>query len=80
MVWTVSVTMPACEPVSETACRPRSLMAMAQSAAVMRSPVESSMSISRGCGWGETSRASAPSWSVVCPIAETTPTTRRPAV
>ena len=36
------------------------------------------MSISRGCGRGETSAASATSWSVVVPIAETTPTTCRP--
>ena len=44
----------------------------------MRSPVESSMSSSRPSGWGETSWASAISESVVLPIAETVPTTRRP--
>ena len=45
-----SVTMPACEPVSEIARWPRSLIAIAHSAQEMRSPVESSMSISRGSG------------------------------
>ena len=44
----------------------------------MRSPVESSMSSSRGCGSGETWRASSTSPSVVSPIAETVATTRRP--
>ena len=44
----------------------------------MRSPVESSMSSSRPSGSGETSCASAISESVVLPIAETVPTTRRP--
>jgi hypothetical protein len=53
----VSVTMPACEPVSEMASWPRSLMTMAASAQEMRSPVESSMSISRGCGRVDTSKA-----------------------
>ena len=48
----VSVTMPACEPVSEIARCPRSLIAIAQSAQETRSPVESSMSISRGSGLG----------------------------
>ena len=50
MVCDVSVTMPACEPVSEIARWPRSLIAIAHSAQEMRSPVESSMSISRGSG------------------------------
>ena len=48
----VSVTMPACEPVSEIALWPRSLIAIAHSAQLIRSPVESSMSISRGSGVG----------------------------
>ncbi len=78
LVWTVSVTIPAWEPVSETAWWPRSSIAIAHSAAEIRSPVESSMSISRGCGRCETSPARATSWSVVLPIAETTPTTGRP--
>jgi len=54
------------------------VIAIATSAQEMRSPVESSMSISRGLGVGETSLASAISESVVRPIAETVPTTRRP--
>ena len=50
-----SVTIPACEPVSEIAWWPRSWIAIAQSAQEIRSPVESSMSISRGVGRSETS-------------------------
>ena len=46
-----SVTIPACEPVSEIARWPRSWIAIAHSAHEMRSPVESSMSISRGSGY-----------------------------
>src|ERR1700761_1075608 len=53
-------------------------MAMAQSAHEMRSPVDSSMSISRRSGSGETSWAIAISSSVVFPRAESTATTRRP--
>ena len=53
----VSVTIPACEPVSEIARWPRSLIAIAHSAHEIRSPVESSMSISRASGVGETSSA-----------------------
>ena len=49
-MWEVLVTMPACEPESEIASLPRSWIAIAQSAHEMRSPVDSSMSISRGCG------------------------------
>ena len=44
----------------------------------MRSPVESSMSNSRTFGVGETWWARSISPSVVLPIAETVPTTRRP--
>ena len=51
-VWEVSVTIPACEPVREMARCPRSLMAIAHSAHETRSPVERSMSISRGSGFG----------------------------
>ena len=51
----VSVTIPACDPVSDSASCPRSLMTIAASAHEIRSPVESIMSISRGCGWSETS-------------------------
>src|SRR4051794_24392571 len=78
LVWLVSVTMPACEPVSEIALWPRSLMAIAHSAHDMRSPVESSMSISRGSGVVETSSAIWISSSVVLPRAESTATTRWP--
>ena len=77
--WTVSVTIPACEPVSEIASWPRSWIAIAQSAFEIRSPTEMSMSYSRGCGRGEISWASRISSSVVSPIAERTPTTRLPA-
>ncbi len=42
------MTIPACEPVSEIASWPMSWIAIAQSAQEIRSPVESSMSISRG--------------------------------
>ena len=79
LVCEVSVTMPACEPVNEIASRPRSLMTMAASAQEIRSPVDSSMSISRGCGRGETSCAIATSSSVVLPRAESTATTRFPS-
>ena len=78
-VWEVSVTMPAWEPVSEIARWPRSLIAIAQSAHEIRSPVERSMSISRGSGNEETSSAIAISSSVVFPRADRTATTRRPA-
>jgi len=73
---TVSVTIPACEPVSETASWPRSWIAIAHNAFEIRSPVETSMSYSRGFGRGEISCASRISSSVVWPIAESTPTTR----
>src|ERR687887_2193545 len=75
---TVSVTIPACEPVSEIASRPRSWIAIAASAHEIRSPTEISMSSSRGLGRAETRCASATSSSVVCPIAESTATTRLP--
>ena len=52
---TVSVTIPACEPVSEIASAPRSWIAIAASAHEIRSPTEISMSSSRGFGRGETS-------------------------
>jgi hypothetical protein len=79
LVWEVSVTIPAWEPVSESASCPRSLIAIAHSAQEIRSPVDSSMSISRGSGAGETSSAIAISSSVVLPRAESTATTRLPA-
>ena len=77
-VWLVSVTMPACEPVRLIARWPRSLIAIAHRAHEMRSPVESSMSISRGSGAVDTSSAIEISSSVVFPRAESTATTRCP--
>ena len=55
LVWTVSVMMPACEPVKLTASSPSRWMAMARRAQLTRSPVVSSMSISRSGGSGEIS-------------------------
>ena len=78
-VWSVSVTTPACEPVSEIAVWPRSWIAIAASAHEIRSPTESSMSSSRGCGAGEIWWASSTRSSVAAPIAERTPTTSFPA-
>ncbi len=75
---TVSVTIPACEPVSEIASWPRSLIAIAASAQEIRSPTEISMSSSRGWGLGEIRCARSISSSVVWPIAERTATTRLP--
>jgi hypothetical protein len=54
------------------------LITIAASAQVTRSPVESSMSISRGCGRGDTSWASDTSSSVCFPRAERTETTLLP--
>ncbi len=76
--WVPVVMMPACEPVSERACIPWSWMAMASSAALIRSPAVSSMSSSRGGGSGETCSARSISSSVVSPIAEMTTTTSWP--
>ena len=78
MVWLVSVTIPAWEPVRLIAWWPRSLIAIAHSAQLIRSPVDSSMSISRGSGVVETSSAIEISSSVVFPRAESTATTRWP--
>ena len=72
------MTIPACEPVRLIARWPRSLIAIAHSAQDDRSPVESSMSISRGSGFGEISLASAISRSVSLPRALSTATTRVP--
>jgi hypothetical protein len=74
-----SVTIPAWEPVREMARWPRSWIAIAHSAQEMRSPVESSMSISRGSGLAETSSAMPISSSVVLPRAESTATTLWPS-
>ncbi len=73
-----SVTIPACEPVSEIAWWPRSQIAIAQSAHEIRSPVESSMSISRGLGRSEISLAIVSRSSVVLPRADSTATTLLP--
>ena len=77
--WVPVVMMPACDPVSDRACRPWSWIAMASSAALIRSPAVSSMSSSRGGGSGETCRARSISSSVVSPIAEMTTTTSWPS-
>ncbi len=79
LVWEESVTMPAWEPVSEIASWPMSWIAIAHSAQEIRSPVESSMSISRATGRSEISCACSTSSSVVLPRAESTATTRWPA-
>ena len=60
----------------EIARWPRSLIAIAHSAQETRSPVESSMSISRGSGCGEISNASAISRSVSLPRALRAPRRR----
>ena len=57
MPWTVSVTIPACEPVNDTAGTPMSMRAMHSSAMLIRSPAVSSMSISRPAGRLDTSSA-----------------------
>jgi hypothetical protein len=54
------------------------LITIEASAHEIRSPVESSMSISRGCGRGETSCAICTSSSVVFPRADSTATTLSP--
>ena len=77
--WAVSVTIPAWEPVNDTAASPWSMMAMQSSAIEMRSPEVSSMSISRAVGSPETSWARRSRSSVVLPMAETTTTTSSPA-
>ena len=80
LVWEESVTIPAWEPVSEIASWPMSWIAIAQSAQEIRSPVESSMSISRATGRSEISCAWPTSSSVVLPRAESTATTRVPGL
>ena len=79
LVWTPSVTIPACAPVKDTALAPSPCRAMAKSAMVVCSPVESSTSISRSLGVGHTSRESLIKESVTPDIAETTTTTLLPA-
>ena len=77
--WVPVVITPACEPVNDRAVEPRSLMAIARRAALMRSPAVSSMSSSRGRGSGDTCSARSISSSVVSPIAEMTTTTSLPS-
>ncbi len=80
MRWAVSVTMPACEPVNETAGSPRSMIAMQSSAIEMRSPDgEQHVHLARAAGSLDTSWARRSRSSVVLPMAETTTTTSSPA-
>ncbi len=74
LVWTLSVRMPACAPVRDTAGTPAACRAIAVSAIVSCSPMASSMSISResGCAWS--ALASAISLFVTPLRAETTTT------
>ncbi len=74
-----SVIMPAWLPVKERASKPIEWMAIARSAMEIRSPLESSMSSSRGAGIGATRAARSSSSSVVSPIALTATTTSCPA-
>src|SRR5262245_19239030 len=76
----VSVTMPAWEPVNDTAGSPWSMIAMHRSAIEIRSPEVRSMSISRALGWAATSCARRSRSSVVLPIGQTTTTTSFPAL
>ena len=71
--------MPACDPENDSAWQPRSFSTIAASAHEIRSPVESSMSISRGSGRADTSLAIRISSSVVFPRADSTATTRLPS-
>ena len=73
------VITPAWEPVNDRAVAPRSLIAIASSAALIRSPAVSSMSSSRGRGCGDTCNARSINSSVVSPIAEMTTTTSLPS-
>ncbi len=72
------VMTPACEPVNERAVWPRSLIAIASRAALIRSPAVSSMSSSRARGLGLTCWARSSSSSVVSPMADTTTVTSCP--
>ena len=76
--WVVSVMMPTWLPVKLTASIPRSASAIVSSAADTRSPVVSSMSISRPGRVFDTCAAREIRLSVALPIAETTTTTSLP--
>jgi hypothetical protein len=70
---------PAWLPVNDRAVTPCCRVAMARSAAEMRSPAVSSMSSSRGGGVGVTPRARSIRSSVVSPMADTMTTTSLPS-
>ena len=70
--------IPACAPLKLTASSPIDLTAIATSAQLVISPVESRASNSRDDGLLDTSEASSMSLSVVSPIAETTTATPFP--
>jgi hypothetical protein len=78
-VWVESVRMPIWAPVRLTALWPSAWIAIANSATLTCSPVESSMSISRALGRSEICLARSTRTSVWWPIALTTTTTRSPA-
>ena len=78
LVCEVSVMMPTWLPVKLMASQPTSCNAMHNSDIEIRSPVVSSMSISRPCGLLDTCRASSTKLSVALPIADTTATTSVP--
>ena len=74
LVWTPSVTMPACGPVMEMAGTFKACRAMAVKAMVVCSPVARSTSISRSLGNGIISLAILIKLSVTPLMAETTTT------
>ncbi len=78
-VCVLSVKMPTWRPVKERASKPIARNAIASRAIVTRSPVESSMSISRSSGNSAISCASLTRRSVSPLMAETTTTTVSPA-
>ncbi len=71
--------IPACLPVKDCALWPSEWIAMAKSAMVTRSPVDMSMSISRGSGLSLTCAARLISLSVSPLMAESTTTTSWPS-
>ena len=79
---TLSVTIPAWEPVKDCDFAPSALIAIASRDIEMRSPEVSNMSSSRGDfdGSSATEFAKSRSSSVVSPMAETTTTTWLPAL
>ena len=78
-VWVESVRMPIWAPVRLTALWPSDWMAIAKSATLTCSPVESSMSISRALGRSVIALARSTRISVWWPIALTTTTTCLPS-